>query len=77
MPRVIKRYSSTNEERINETKIIKIVLCDDFIVYVQLLNMGHKHAGYNGEAACLFVSQPACGRHNFFVYAQHGHELMR
>ena len=29
--------------------------------------MGHKQAGYNGEAACLFVSQPACGRHNFFV----------
>ena len=21
--------------------------------------MGHKQAGYNGEAACLFVSQPA------------------
>jgi hypothetical protein len=29
--------------------------------------MGHKQAGYNGEAACMFVSQPACGRHDFFV----------
>jgi len=29
--------------------------------------MGHKQAGENGEAACLFVSKPACGRHNFFV----------
>ena len=29
--------------------------------------MGHKQPGYNGEAAWLFVSQPACGRHNFFV----------
>ena len=31
------------------------------------LNMGHKQAGYNGEAACLFVSQPACGRLQWFV----------
>ena len=74
MPRVIKRYSSTNEERINETKIIKIVLCDDFIVYVQLLNMGHKHAGYNGEAAPhVCVPVRAAGELNFFVI----HKMLR
>ena len=32
--------------------------------------MGHKQAGYNGEAACLFVSQPACGRHDFIFISQ-------